>query len=347
MNLKITLGLVAIAAVIGGVVYVNPFAGEETKAPRSPWFFQVEIDDIVRIEVSSEGESVKFDKTPEGTWAFEDPADIPPSAFRWGGVTLLVSGPQTKRDLTATQTFINDPAEFGLDNPHTIVKVGLTGDRQIEFRLGDVTTDGGHHYGEVIGFDELFLIASAWGDVLARLAKEPPLPKWYIERTPEELEQVNIYGGDPSSEETSVLTFQQDDGEWTVRYRPEDKSRRPVDSERFEEIQPMLPGPPPITVGVPLVDDRDYAPWGINDDSRAIEIRFKGVSDSGTSYIDGILLRIGSEAPGTSAYYAKSESDTVREPVLLIDADWVELMFGLLEDVPYAAEPSEPASAAN
>ena len=76
MNLKMTLGLVAIAAVIGGVVYVNPFAGEEEKALRSPWFFQVEIDDIKHIEVSFEGESVKFDKTPEGTWAFDVPATL-------------------------------------------------------------------------------------------------------------------------------------------------------------------------------------------------------------------------------------------------------------------------------
>ena len=347
MNLKITLGLVVIASVIGVVVYVNPFAAEETKAPRSPWFFQVEMDDIIRIEVSFEGESVKFEKTPEGTWAFEHPADIPPSAFRWGGITLLVSGPQTRRDLTATETFINDPTEFGLDVPHTIVKVGLTGDRQIEFRIGDETADGRDHYGEVVGFDELFIIAAAWGDVLARLAKEPPLPKWYIERTPEELEQVNIYRGDPGSAETPVLTFEQDDGEWSVMYRPNDTSTLPVDSERFEEIRPLLPGPPPITIGVPLVDDSDYAPWGITDDSRAVEIRFSGVSDRGTRYIDGILLRIGSKAEGTSAYYAKSESDRVREPVLLIDADWVESMFSLHENIPYGAEPPEPASAAN
>jgi len=344
VNLKMTLGLVVIAAVIGGVVYVNPFASEEVKAPRPPWFYQVGIDDIIRIEVSFEGESVKFEKLPEGTWAFDDPANIPPSAFRWGGVTLLVSGPQTKRDLTATQTFINDPAEFGLDNPHTVVKVGLTGDRQIEFRLGDKTADGGHHYGEVVGFDELFLIAASWGDVLARLAKEPPLPKWYVERTTEELEQVNIYGGDPTSLETQVLTFEQDDGEWSVRYRPDDTAMLPVDPERFAEIRPLLSGPPPITIGVPLVDDRDYAPWGITDDSRAIEIRFNGLSDLGTRYIDGILLRIGSKAPGTSAYYAKSESDTIREPVLLIDADWVESMFSLHENIPYGAERSEPDS---
>jgi hypothetical protein len=37
----------------------------------------------------------------------------------------------------------------------------------------------------------------------------------------------------------------------------------------------------------------------------------------------------------------------IREPVLLIDADWVESMFSLLDDVPYGAERSEPASNSN
>lgn len=478
MNLKITLGLVVIAVAIGVVTYANPFAGEEERVPRPPWFYQVSIDDINRIEVSSEGESVRFDETSEGTWAFDDPAGIPPSAQRWGGITLLVSGPATARDLTATNTFINDPAEFGLDNPHTIVKVGLTGDRQIEFRLGDKTTDGGQHYGEVVGFDELFLIAGQWGDVLARLAKEPPLPKWYVERTPEELEVVNIYSVFPGDKDTASLRFERKDDEWTVRdptlheeavirtavvdasqtstaplstaasensevfseggvtltvkdhpdpvvagdeltytitvtnNRPDyvgftvrnvllrrvtfvsaseqsfnDKTgewavgglesgqsatlqivvrvdssiahgtvlsstavvdaKTPVDPGRLEKIRPLLPGPPAMTVGVPLVDDRDYAPWGITDDSRAIEIRFSGVSDRGTKYIEGFLIRIGSKAPGTSAYYAKNDSGRVREPVLLIDADWVEAMFGLLENIPYGPERSEPASKAN
>jgi len=357
VNLKITLGLIAMAAVIGGVVVVNPFAGEEAKAPKPPWFFQVGVDDINRIEVSFEGESVKFEKTPEGTWAFDDPADIPPSSFRWGGVTLLVSGPKTKRDLTGApditesviqaNRLIDDRAEYGLEDPHTIVKVGLTGDRQIEFRLGDTTADGGHHYGEVVGFDELFLIAASWGDVLARLAKEPPLPKWYVERTLEELEQVNIYGGDPTSGETRVLTFEQQGGEWSVMYRPDDTSMHPVDPEGFAEIRPLLSGRPPITIGVPFVDDGDYAQWGITDDSRAIEIRFSGLSDRGTRFIDGILLRIGSKAPGAAAYYAKSETNQIREPVLLIGADWVESMFSLHENIPYGADPSEPASKSN
>ena len=357
MNLKITLGLVGVAAIVGIVAYVNPFGSEEERAPRSPWFYQIAQDDIEFIGVAVEEESVRFDKTPEGTWAFDDPKGIPPSQFRWGGMTLLLSGPQTGRDLTGdaevadisqsvvqANRLIDDPAEFGLDDPHTVVKVGLTGDRYIEFRLGDTTADGRHHYGEVVGFDELFLIASQWGDVVARLVTEPPFPKWFVDRTIEELEEFNVYRGNPESPDTPQLSYIQELDGWHVFNYPEDTEDRTVDPEGFAQLSPILTGHPPISMGVPLVEDQDYSPYGIVADSGAIEIRFSSVSDRGTKHVDGVLLRIGDKAPGTSAYYAKSESDFSREPVLLIDAAWVDAVMSLHEDIPYADEDSATAS---
>ena len=78
MNLKITLGLVGVAAIVGIFALVNPFQDEEEKVPRSPWFYQVNMDDIEFIGVSFDEKSVRFDKTPEGTWTFDDPEGILP-----------------------------------------------------------------------------------------------------------------------------------------------------------------------------------------------------------------------------------------------------------------------------
>ncbi|MFQ5893345.1 MAG: DUF4340 domain-containing protein, partial [Nitrospinota bacterium] len=290
---------------------------------------------------------VKFLKGDERTWAFDDPAGIPPSHTRWGGVTLLLSGPQTRRDLTATKTIIveEDRPQYGLDDPQTIVDVGLSADRQIQFRLGGTTTDGSHHYGEVIGFDELFLIASSWGDVLARLAYDPPLPKWFIKRDPQTIEEVNVYRGDPESGESTYVSLKQEDGEWSVVKIPLDGGEeRPVDPDRLGEILPLLAGPP-VSVAVPVVDDGDYAPYGIIDEGQAIEIRFSGLTDRGTRYIDGVLLSVGSKAPDGSGYYAKAESDFSRQPVLLLDPEWTETLLGLYDDIPYAPETASEGSA--
>ena len=97
-------------------------------------------------------------------------------------------------------------------------------------------------------------------------------------------------------------------------------------------------GPGNITVAVPIVDDRDYSPWGIVDSSNSIEIRFSGTSDSGTRFTDGFLLRLGDKTEDGKFYYAKSESDFVRQPVLRLDAQWVDAVLGLFDDVPYGDE---------
>ena len=206
-----------------------------------------------------------------------------------------------------------------------------------------MTADGRHLYGEVVGFDELFLIASLWGEVVARLATEPPFPKWFIDRTIEELEEFNVYRGDPESEGTAQLSFMQKSDGWYVLDFPGDERERPVDPEGFELLRPILTGHPPISMGVPLVEDQDYSPYGLVEGSgTAIEIRFNYESERGTKFVDGVLLRIGDKAPGKSAYYAKSESDFSREPVLLIDAEWVDAIMRLHEDIPYGDEDSAP-----
>jgi hypothetical protein len=338
MSLRITAVLVLLAIAVGVVVYINPFKKEEKRAEDSPWFYQVSMDDITFIGVKHQDKYQSFVRTEYDTWAFQDPAGIPPFHDRWGGMTLLLSGPQTRRDLTVAAPTIDDPTRYGLDEPQTIVDVKLTGNRHIQFRLGDTTTDGEHHYGEVVGFKQLYIISSSWGDVLARLATEPPYPKWYVKRTTREIDELNIYQGNPAKEETALLQFKhkEEDGSWTVQSHPKDKDPIPVDTERWAEIEPLVVGPPSISVAMPLVEDQDYTSWGITDDSRAVEIRFAGTTQRGTRYIDGILLRLGNKSPDGRGYYAKSESNYVREPVLLLDAEWTEKILGLFDNVPYA-----------
>ena len=255
MNVRVTIALVVVAIAVGAVVYFNPFQPDPEPRDDSPWFFQLAEEDIQSIEVIHRVENgeddqavktVSFVKTsPEHyLWEFVDPQGIPPDRNRWGGITLLLSGPKTRRDLTPQSIIIEDPAEYGLDDPATVVKVGLTLDRDLEFRLGHETTDGYHHYGQVIGFPQLFIIADSWGDVIARLAAEPPIPRWYIEHTPEDIVEVNVHDGPRFGDDTTTLTFDydEDDG-WTVQLRPTDEEKRPVDTERWAEVQKLLGRP--------------------------------------------------------------------------------------------------------
>ncbi|MCH7745011.1 MAG: DUF4340 domain-containing protein [Chloroflexi bacterium] len=349
MNLKVTIVLVALAIAVGAFVYINPFKDIPEIEEDSPWFFQVAEEDIESIEVIFQGDSVKFVKVDvkRYLWEFEEPAGIPPSSYRWGGITLLLSGPRTRRDLTPLKQIIEDPAEYGLDNPSIIVTVGLTQDRTIEFRMGDKTTDGLHTYGQVSGFPQLFIIADSWGDVIARLVTEPPIPRWYEERDPESIVEVNITMRDTQEEATSVLQFKREDEGWFVKDTRKDDNEEAlaIDTELWAEIVPLLGRPSGISVAVLSVDDRDYTPWGINDDSSAVELRFAGVSDRGSNFIDGTTFTIGSRTDDGQHYYAQQVSDNIVNPVLLIDAEWVDTFLGFFDDIPYAdPEPSAAQS---
>ncbi len=339
MNWKFTIALVILAAAIGAVAYINPFEGEEERADKSPWFYQVSFDDIIKIKVQS-GENVEsFTKIGEGSWVFDRLEGIPPSHLRWGGIVLLVSGPQTRRDFSTVRPVIDDPAQYGLDDPGLIVNLGLTGDRELEFRLGDKTTDGNHNYGQVIGFPQLFLIADLWGDVLARLAHEPPVPKWWETRDPDTISEVNIVLGEPGNFDSPYLRIQNKDGEWLARHFQNDTDNRPLDDDVWtSEYKTLMGGPGSIMVEEYRVRDRDYSDWGIDQDGHSVEIRFSGLTERGTRYTDGVLFLIGNKTEDGEHYFAVPASDQTLVPVVLLDAAWTEKMFDLVGNVPYADE---------
>ena len=338
MNLKTTSALIVLAAIAVIVYLFNPFAQEEEKKPPKPWFYQVSVDDMTSIQITHKEKSESFVKTPSDTWAFDWDVLIPPNHNRWGGIDFILGGPQTKRDLTETTTLIEDPAQYGLDNPHTVVNIGLTLNRTLEFRLGDKTTNGWHHYGQIVGFPQLFLIADTWGDVLARLAVEPPYPKWYIERPTDQISEINIF---PESEDVKTdkaqLSFKREkDGTWRVIDYLVGKESRLVDEEKWQQLLPIVKGPDGVDVAVHKGRDRDYSQWGIGDNSAAVEIRFQNTTEQGTKYTDGSLLLIGDLEPGGEAYYGKSAEEGITQPVLLFPKIWVETLLGIYDDIPYA-----------
>jgi hypothetical protein len=338
MNWKLTLGLVVLAAAIFFVgVYWNPFSSPPERRAASPWFYQVSMDDIVKMDIAAEDKVQGFHKNDQDAWEIDGLNGVPPDPYRWGGIVLLLSGPQTRRDFSEIRPVIEDPAEYGLDDPGLIVDVGLTAERHLEFRLGDETPDGNHHYGQVVGFPQLYLIADTWGEVLARLAHEPPIPKWWIQRDPEDISEFNIDLREPGETDRPRLRLQKEEGEWFARHFPNDEENRPLDTEKWSEYLPLIGGPGEMTIEKYRVTNRDYADWGIDEEGLYIEYRFSGLTEVGVKFTDGVPFLIGDKAPDGEHYYGiPISSQSSVSNVVLLDADWVDSLFGLVSDVPYA-----------
>ena len=341
MNWKLTVGLIAVAVAVAVVAYINPFERTEEREPADPWFYQVSFEDIRSVEVDAGENTETFSKNEKNEWVIDRLGDIPPSHIRWGGIVLLLSGPQTRRDFSTVRPIIEDPSEYGLDDPQLVVKIGLTAGRELEFRLGDETPDGDQHYGQVVGFPQLFLITSIWGEVLARLANETPTPKWWQYRDPETIAEVNIYTGATDGVEGPYLRIQNEDGAWMARLFAavggDEEGNRPLDAEKWEPYIPLMGGPPaPLAVEEYKVRDRDYVDWGINNEGgRSVEIRFSGLTERGTKFTDGVLFLIGDKTPDGESYYALPAIEATLSPVLRLEAEWADALFELVGNVPY------------
>ena len=177
MNYKITIALIVMLAVVSVIgVLITTSGGRSTpKQTRLPriFAFQVEEDDIVSVRIAREGQTLTFIQSVDGlTWHFDDLDGEEVDRERWGGIPLLLSGPLYQRVIAEQATELG---LYGLDEPSLIVHLGLQGiEREVEVRVGDKTPQAGAHYVQFIDDPRIYLVDATWGDVLARLAEEPP-----------------------------------------------------------------------------------------------------------------------------------------------------------------------------
>ncbi len=186
MNIRTTIILIVLLAVVSAVsaVYIGTRdrgVPKQVGAPPRDFFYQVDDDAIIRVSVVSQGKTEKF-VNDKGTWRFDGGANDPVFLERWGGVTLLLSGPQFKRRVIQ-EAQSEDLQRYGLATPPLVITAGLLEIGEIEVRVGDKTADGTSNYmqyrrrpvsGAPTNDPGIYLVDSTWGDVFTRLVNEPP-----------------------------------------------------------------------------------------------------------------------------------------------------------------------------
>ena len=173
MNVRLSIILLFVLALVGGYFYfIELRKPGETKTPPL-WFYNTDDSNFNSISVAYQGKNVTFAKDKDGGWHFNDPKGEAVDINRWGGITLLLRGPQSRRLLSENPN-PKDIASYGLEHPSTTITVGMVDGSKFALYLGDKTPDGTSHYAQMEGFPQLFLIDASWGDVLDRLVTEPP-----------------------------------------------------------------------------------------------------------------------------------------------------------------------------
>ena len=347
MSLRLSLVLVVIFAV--AAIAVAAFVRNAPEGPREtlpPYFYTLDDTDITAISIVAGGNSIASHVRPEGEnvrrWYFDDPADIPVDVNRWGGITVLLSGPRTRRVL---KDRFDNPATYGLDDPQIIVQVTLRDDAKATIHIGNETPDGVSHYVRQTGRPELLLVDASWGEVLARLANDPPYPAWYYGETMapkiEDIHHALFYQGIDLVRAFGYNDTDYPDKEegWYLCDIPVGDSEpctgaTALDKQAVEEmLQPILE---PQIVAVeafglgetfeelaPLFDK-----YGTGEDAPYVSLRRETESSEGLKEIWAISLSLGDLTPDGSEMYVVAMDS---RDVLRVDAEWGKSILALFE----------------
>jgi len=175
VNFRLTLIFVFVLALIGGYFFFVELQKQPERAAPALWFYNTDDDAFSSISIKHRGKSTTFVKDKEGSWHFDTVEGTPVDINRWGGITLLLRGPQSRR-LLLENPEPKDLGRFGLERPPTEINVGTVDGAKFAIFIGDKTPDEVSHYVRMEGLPQVFLIDASWGDVLSRLVTEPPIP---------------------------------------------------------------------------------------------------------------------------------------------------------------------------
>ena len=185
MHYKTTIVLIIILGLVIGISWVyttqrDSGDPDRVSVPRQ-FFYQVDDDEVEKVGVVYQGAEEIFVSDPNGGWRFENAEGEFIDMSRWGGITLLISGPQYRRVITERAT---DLARFGLEDPTIVITAGLEAIGEVEIRLGDRTPDGVAHYAQFQDQEKVYLVDAHWGDEFSKLVTNPPHIIYNEEGTP-------------------------------------------------------------------------------------------------------------------------------------------------------------------
>ena len=178
MNIRLTILLIIVLLLFGGTFAGVILTRDPEPRQEQAWLWRVDDNSLVNILVTYEGETLEYRKKEGGVRWFIVEEDRERQVYqdKWSGTPLLLSGPRVNRTL-ADQ--MENPAQYGLDPPLTVVRLTERTGRQYEAHLGLETPDGQNQYARLVGSPKLFSVPQIWARVVNRLVFQPPYPRLY------------------------------------------------------------------------------------------------------------------------------------------------------------------------
>ena len=313
MSFRTSIVLLIILALISGYVIAIGPSSVEDESESVPWFYNVEQEDINRISVKSNEDTTSFYLDEDQRWKFETPVElskIPVGIDRWGGVTLLLSGPKVQRTLVDQEP--TDLDQYGLSEESHTVRIGLTNDRSIRVILGDKTPDNSNQYAQIEGYPQVFTIYGGWGDIFSRLATQPPYPYWYYDIDPSNIKYIKL-----TSEGKEVYLSISPDG-WVTSASQDE----PLLGEKVKRLRNALN--PPVKQGIVAYAARDLGKYGLDQPHLTLFLNTTDLTPESVTVKSETLIHIGNLLENDDYYYGLTENPDGYPDIFFISSNWVD-----------------------
>ncbi len=322
MNVRLTILLAVVAVMIGATWAIIEFTDvvfREEDDPDEPWLYHIDEGDITFIEVIHGGQGAQYSRDPAShLWRILGDPEFPVFQRRWGGTPLLLSGPRVNRGLKTT---IEDPAQYGLDPPETIVRVADYAGNNVEFHMGIPTPDGGNQYARLVGDEALYTVPAVWADVVNRLALDPPYGRIF------DLEIPAITVIEVTAEDSTAVYYIHGN-QWLVYPGPApvDPTISPPATIEWADWLETLAAPRVDAIIDHQLQDREterLEEYGFVPPAVRVVIARRGEA--------AIELHLAEGPPGTDSYYARRFND-IDETLYLVKKSRLEGIQGLATD---------------
>jgi hypothetical protein len=326
MNLRLLLVLITVLSYAAiGLTWFLTNPAEERREEQPPFFYTLAPDDLrnIRIQVGEQVSSWSL-REESRRWYFDELEDIPANLYRWGGITQLLGGPRTQRVLSQT---IDDESLYGLDSPSSSITATIRDGTQVKLILGSRTPDEENHYARVKGFPQLVLVDATWGDVLARLVNDPPVPDWYytLKGQVREVimfdnnEVIRAYGLDRDTDEWEVCDLPLETDPCTGTQLADADA---LNTEIDNFTNPQIGG----AVALNLANDADHEQYGTIVTAPYIAMRVENKTATNVTEVTRITMIIGDKTPDGKFRYAVANET---KDVIKIDAAWADRLLDL------------------
>ena len=316
---RLVIGLVVVLAVVAAVsaiIMINDDSDTPDRVRIQREFCYNIDDEAVRtVSIRTGGMEQTWVRDDNRRWHFDTTDGDPVDRARWGGVTLLLSGPQHVRELAGAAAHLD---RYGLVSPDTVIRIGVAGGvGGVVVRLGDRTPDGGENYAQKDDDPGVYLIDSTWGEALTKLVREPPYQTLWS--TESEVSAVNV--AHQGSEQTWTVD---DEGVW----RFDSPEGDPVDEERWQSVLDLL-------TDIRFRYETEEAPesldeYGLDEPVTVVTFLFKAH--------EPVEVRLGAQTPDGLRRYAQLNE---AEAVIKIETAWGDAFANLILDPPPIAPPTD------